>query len=81
LVYFAAYKKHIGFYPAPIGVEMFKQEIAEYESGKGTLQFPLEKPIPYDLISKIVTYRVQENLARAGAKRKGRNSSDGQINS
>jgi uncharacterized protein YdhG (YjbR/CyaY superfamily) len=70
LVYFAAYKKHIGFYPAPIGVEQFKDEIAEYETGKGTLQFPLAKPIPYDLISKIVTYRVQENLAKAEARRK-----------
>jgi uncharacterized protein YdhG (YjbR/CyaY superfamily) len=71
LVYFAAYKRHIGFYPAPIGVAEFKDEIAEFETGKGTLQFPLDKPIPYDLISKIVAYRLQENLAKAGAKRKG----------
>ena len=70
LVYFAAYNKHIGFYPAPIGIEEFKAEIAEYEAGKGTLQFPLDKPIPYDLISKIVTFRVQANLARAEAKGK-----------
>ena len=70
LVYFAAYKRHIGFYPAPIGVEQFKDEIAEYETGKGTLQFPLDRPIPYDLIGKIVTYRVQEKLAKAKAKRK-----------
>jgi len=70
LVYFAAYKKHIGFYPAPIGIEEFKDEIAEYESGKGTLQFPLDKPIPYDLISKIVSFRVQEKLAKAETKGK-----------
>jgi uncharacterized protein YdhG (YjbR/CyaY superfamily) len=70
LVYFAAYKKHIGFYPAPIGIEEFKDQIAEYEAGKGTLQFPLDKPIPYDLISKIVSFRVQANLARAEAKTK-----------
>ena len=60
LVYFAAYKKHIGFYPAPIGIEEFKDDIAEYEAGKGTLQFPLNKPIPYDLIRKIVIFRVKE---------------------
>ena len=70
LVYFAAYKNHIGFYPAPIGIEKFKNEISEYESGKGTLQFPLDKPIPYDLISEIVVFRVQENLAKAEAKGK-----------
>lgn len=68
LVYFAAYKKHIGFYPAPIGVERFKDKIAEYESGKGTLQFPLNRPIPYGLISEIVLFRVQVNLAQLEAK-------------
>ena len=52
LVYFAGYKKHIGFYPAPIGRDEFKAEIAPYESGKGTLQFPLDQPIPYKLITK-----------------------------
>ncbi|MCI0579973.1 MAG: DUF1801 domain-containing protein [Chloroflexi bacterium] len=70
LVYFAAYKKHIGFYPAPIGNAEFKEEMAVYESGKGTLKFPLDKPIPFDLISKIVQFRVRENLARAQAKGK-----------
>ena len=70
LVHFAAFDRHIGFYPAPIGIEEFKDQIAEYEAGKGTLQFPLDKPIPYDLISKIVTFRVQANLARAEAKGK-----------
>lgn len=70
LVYFAAYKKHIGLYPAPTGIEEFKNEMSIYGSGKGTLKFPLDKPIPFDLISKIVKFRVKENLARAEARRK-----------
>lgn len=70
LVYFAGHKKHIGFYPAPIGIEEFKEEIAPYESGKGTLQFPLDEPIPYKLITKIVKFRVKENTTRAEAEGK-----------
>ena len=70
LIYFAAYKKHISLYPAPIGNAEFKAELAAYESGKGTAKFPLDKPIPFDLISRIVKFRVQENLGRAAAKRK-----------
>jgi len=70
LVYFAAYKKHIGFYPAPIGNAEFKEELSVYEAGKGTAKFSLDKPIPFDLISKIVKFRVKENLARAAAKGK-----------
>jgi uncharacterized protein YdhG (YjbR/CyaY superfamily) len=65
LVYFAAYKKHIGFYPAPIGNEEFKEELSVYESGKGTVQFPFDKPIPIDLIRKIVKFRIKENWASA----------------
>ena len=72
LIYFAAYKKHIALYPAPIGAPEFEEEISPYVSGKGTLQFPLDKPIPYKLITKIVKFRARENLARAQAK--GRNS-------
>ena len=53
LVHFAAYKKHIGFYPAPTGIEKFKNELSIYGSAKGTLKFPLDKPIPFGLISKI----------------------------
>lgn len=64
LVHFAAYKKHIGFYPAPTGIEKFKKEVSKYGSGKGTLQFPLDKRIPYDLISKIVKFRVKEQLKK-----------------
>jgi len=65
LVYFAAFTKHIGFYPVPTGIEKFKKELAAYEQGKGSVQFPLDRPIPYGLISKIVKFRVKENLARA----------------
>lgn len=70
LVHFAAHKKHIGFYPAPSGIEAFKDELAPYASSKGAVQFPLDQPIPYDLIRNIVTFRVAENLARAEAKRR-----------
>jgi uncharacterized protein YdhG (YjbR/CyaY superfamily) len=70
LVYFAAYKKHIGFYPAPVGSAEFNEELSAYQAGKGTLQFPLDKPIPFDLITKIVKFRIKENLARAAAEGK-----------
>lgn len=68
LVHFAAHKKHIGFYPVPTGIEKFKKELSVYKQGKGSIQFPLDKPIPYGLISKIVKFRVKENLERAKAK-------------
>ncbi|MBK8805221.1 MAG: DUF1801 domain-containing protein [Bacteroidales bacterium] len=61
LVYFAGYKKHIGFYATPSGHEQFSSELSQYKQGKGSVQFPLNKPIPYDLIRKIVAFRVQEN--------------------
>lgn len=70
LVHFAAYKKHIGFYPAPRGNEAFKEELSAYEGGKGTVQFPLDKPIPYALIRKIVKFRVQENSDEAAKWKK-----------
>jgi uncharacterized protein YdhG (YjbR/CyaY superfamily) len=70
LVYFAAFKKHIGFYPVPTGIEKFKRELSVYKTAKGSVQFPLDKPIPFDLISKIVKFRVGENLDRAKAKQK-----------
>lgn len=72
LVYFAAYKKHVGLYPAPRGIEKFKKELSVYEGGKGTVRFPFDKPIPFDLISKIVKFRVEKNLERAEAKGKKR---------
>jgi uncharacterized protein YdhG (YjbR/CyaY superfamily) len=70
LVHFAAFNSHIGFYPAPSGIEQFKAEMEPYHTSKGTLRFPLDKPIPYDLISRIVTFRVSENLEKAKGKRK-----------
>lgn len=70
LVHFAAFKKHIGFYPVPTGIEAFKQELSAYQGGKGSVRFPLDEPIPYDLISRIVKFRVQENLDKATAKKK-----------
>jgi uncharacterized protein YdhG (YjbR/CyaY superfamily) len=70
LVYFAAYKNHIGFYPAPIGMPEFQEALSRYQAGKGTLQFPLDQPIPYPLITKIVKHRVKENLARPAKQKK-----------
>jgi uncharacterized protein YdhG (YjbR/CyaY superfamily) len=64
LVYFAGFKNHIGFYPIPTGIEKFKKELSVYKQGKGSVQFPLDQPIPYDLIRKIVKFRVKENLAK-----------------
>ena len=60
LVHFAAFKKHIGFYPTPNGIESFQEELSKYKGGKGSVQFPLNQPIPYDLIRRIVLYRVEE---------------------
>jgi uncharacterized protein YdhG (YjbR/CyaY superfamily) len=62
LVYFAAYKNHIGFYATPTGHSEFKEELSIYKQGKGPVQFPLTKPLPLDLIAKIVKFRVKENL-------------------
>src|ERR1051325_8151997 len=70
LVYFAGFKNHIGFYPIPTGIEKFKKELSVYKQGKGSVQFPLDQPIPYDLIRKIVKFRVRENLEKAKAKSK-----------
>jgi len=65
VVYFAAFKNHIGLYALPTGHEAFKEEFLPYKSGKGSVQFPFNKPIPYDLITKIVKFRVKENLEKA----------------
>lgn len=64
LVFFAAFKKHIGFYPTSSGIEKFKKELSPYKWAKGSIQFPLNKPIPFDLIRKIVLFRVRENLKK-----------------
>jgi uncharacterized protein YdhG (YjbR/CyaY superfamily) len=61
LVYFAAWKNHIGFYPMPSGAAAFQKELAPYKAAKGSVQFPLDKPIPLDLVEKIVAFRVEEN--------------------
>jgi len=72
LVYFGVFKKHIGFYPAPRGVEEFSDELSEYEGAKSTARFPLDEPIPFGLIRKIVKFRVKKSLARVAAKDKKR---------
>jgi uncharacterized protein YdhG (YjbR/CyaY superfamily) len=70
LVHFAAFKNHIGFYPTPSGTEAFKDELAKYASGKGSIQFPIDEPMPLELIGKIVKLRVAENLKKAAEKSK-----------
>ena len=62
LVHFAAFKNHISFYPVPSGIEAFKKELSPHIKGKGTVQFPFNKPIPYELVRKVVEFRVKENL-------------------
>ncbi|MGZ6267953.1 MAG: iron chaperone [Candidatus Limnocylindrales bacterium] len=64
LVHFAGYARHIGFYPIPTGMEAFKEELKPYKQGKGSVQFPLEQPLPKDLIRRIVEFRVRENTSR-----------------
>ena len=64
LVHFAAHKNHIGFYPGASGIEVFKEKLSEYKSSKGAVQFPNSKPLPYDLIKEIVTFRVTENTEK-----------------
>ncbi|QHS62757.1 iron chaperone [Chitinophaga agri] len=61
LVHFAAFKNHIGFYPTPTGIEEFEQELSVYKQGKGSVQFPLDQPMPLDLITRIVKYRVKQS--------------------
>lgn len=68
LVYFAGYAKHIGLYATPSGHEQFKKELSIYKQGKGSVQFPLNKPIPFELITRIVKFRVEENRAREGKR-------------
>jgi uncharacterized protein YdhG (YjbR/CyaY superfamily) len=70
LVHFAAYKNHIGFYPTPSGIEAFKKELSVYDGAKGSVQFPIDQPMPLDLITKIVKFRVKENMESAKSKAK-----------
>ena len=69
LVHFAAYKNHIGFYPAPSGIAAFQKELSTYKGAKGSVQFPLNKPLPLDLIREIVEFRVNENLKNVKGKK------------
>lgn len=69
LVHFAAFKNHIGFYPTPSGIEAFKQELSAYASAKGSVQFPLDRPLPFELVSRIVQYRVAENMKKPARKK------------
>jgi uncharacterized protein YdhG (YjbR/CyaY superfamily) len=69
LVHFSALKKHIGFYPTPSAIVAFKKELSAYKGAKGSVQFPLDKPIPFDLVKRIVKFRVEESFAK-GKKKK-----------
>ncbi|RPI02302.1 MAG: hypothetical protein EHM72_04520 [Calditrichaeota bacterium] len=82
LVHFAAYKNHIGFYPAPSGIDSFREELSTYKGAKGSVQFPLNKPLPYELISRIVKFRAAENKnswLKKTSKRSPRKQSNPQI--
>lgn len=70
LVHFAGFKQHIGFYPTPSGMDKFKKELAIYKGAKGSVQFPIDKPLPLGLVKRIVKFRVAENLKKAEAKSK-----------
>ena len=70
LVHFAAYEHHIGFYPTPSGIAAFKNELSRYATSKGAVQFPIDEPLPLELVSRIVKFRVGENEARDSAKKK-----------
>ena len=70
LVYFAGYKNHIGFYAMPTGHTNFKKELSVFKQGKGSVQFPLDKPLPLKLITRIVKFRVRENLLKEMAKKR-----------
>jgi uncharacterized protein YdhG (YjbR/CyaY superfamily) len=74
LIHFAAWKKHIGMYPIPAGSEAFEKELAQYTDGKGTLKFPLDKPLPLKLIREIVQFRVVDNLKNIGESSSKRKS-------
>ncbi len=70
LVHFAAFKNHIGFYPAPTGLEAFKEALSVYKTGKGSVQFPLDQPMPLDLITRIVQFRVKQSMEKLALVKK-----------
>lgn len=69
LVYYAGYRNHVGFYPTGSGIKAFEPKLSGYKWSRGTIQFPLDKPLPLELISEIVRYRVSENLSKPGRKK------------
>lgn len=75
LVHFAAFEKHIGFYPTPSGIEQYKDALSAYNSAKGSVQFPLDSPIPYNLIKRIVKFRVKESRDKISSKSNGNKGS------
>ncbi len=70
LVWFGLHTHHVGFYPNPSGIEAFRAELAPYKQSKGAIQFPLDQPMPYDLIRKIVRYRLEENQKKESSAKK-----------
>ena len=70
LVHFAAFKSHIGFYPTPHGIEAFQKELSKYKNGKGSVQFPLDEPLPLKLIERMVKYRIEKNRTKAKGNKK-----------
>ncbi|WP_405155244.1 iron chaperone [Paenibacillus sp. FSL K6-0108] len=72
LVHFAAYSRHIGFYPGSSGIEAFKEELSRYKGAKGSVQFPLDQPLPEELVRQIVQFRVQENVKKAQEKKRNK---------
>ena len=70
VIYFAGYARHVSIHPTPSGAEAFAEEVARYQKGKGTLQFPINEPIPYDLIRRLTVYRLAEDQKRKPARRK-----------
>lgn len=70
LVHFAAFKRHLGFYPAPSGITAFQQELSNYKTSKGAIQFPIDKPLPLKLVERIVEFRVKENSQKKVGKEK-----------
>jgi uncharacterized protein YdhG (YjbR/CyaY superfamily) len=69
LVHFAAFKSHIGFYPTPTGIDEFEQELSVYKQGKGSVQYPLDQPMPLDLITRMVKFRVKKNAEKVAKKK------------
>ncbi|MDR2658854.1 MAG: DUF1801 domain-containing protein [Spirochaetaceae bacterium] len=69
LVHFAAFKDHYGFFPSPSGIDAFKNELAPYRTGKGKLRFPIDKPVPWDIVQKVIHFRVMENLNKVENKK------------